>query len=168
MPTINYYLTQICIPNVLKTEKNRKFAIESIFPYPQNLEYFLTKDMVELTCKNCKIEKVPEVKVRFLSDLDSTPYSIIFAEFHKEFVTQNLDTAMVAFAIKDDEIRYFTFEKDESITNIDENGNVEKGEAYYVCETDLNSGDHKNYGNCKGYNINVFHDTICNLLKEQD
>ena len=161
--SINYVLTQEVVP--LLISKNKEFILNKVLINPINFEYFLTKDALSRLCKAYNIQEMPNVTANVSVFNDVKPYFVFIADFNKEFVKEDAESYAIALVLNGEEMRYFTYEKGQTILSIDEKGNMQKAPAYYVCEVELANGTHKTYGNSREYSLSDFVYRIIQILK---
>lgn len=110
----NYELTQRAIPGMVFG--NTRFFIEKIALNPESIKSFIQKDAYKQVCDNLRLE-YKEQPVQITESKTDSGWTVYFARFNEEFIKNDTDSLAVAFAIKDDELRYFTFEQGVSVAS---------------------------------------------------
>ena len=149
--SLNYYHTNIVIPNTILA--NKDFFLNKIIKSPQNMEYFITKDTFDKACKKKKItEKTISCN---LTANEANSYFVVYVEFTDDYADC---TKAIAIATKGSIVRYFTYEVD----------NIDNKNCFFVSEWEFADGKidkHLNYGQTSGCKMTLFAGKVTEILE---
>lgn len=156
---LNYFHTNVVIPNIILS--NKDVFIEKIVKTPKNLEYFIKEDTYKTAATKLGLLNYNPISCH-LSANEFNGYFVVFVEFPQEYVTAETANIGIAFAIKGDKLRYFTYEYGISI--------IDNQPEYFVGEWSIVGNEvtnHLNYGTTNGYGMPKFASKIKELLESE-
>jgi len=106
----NYVMTAEAIPKIIFSSKES--FIEKIFPNPKNMDYFISTDLWS------KINKRPgKLRIKMFARKTTNDYEIVFVNFGEEAALAPTEAKAIAMAVKGDEVKYFTCERVEPVSD---------------------------------------------------
>lgn len=156
---LNYFHTNVVIPNIILSNKN--IFIEKIIKIPKNLEYFIKDDTYKTAATKLGLLNYSPITCNLTAN-EFNGYFVVFAEFPKEYVIAENANYAIAFAVKGENLRYFTYEYGISV--------VDHNPEYFIGEWGIVGNEvtnHLNYGTTNGYGMPKFASKIKEILERE-